>query len=81
MLNSGMGVPLDVEKVDAVGLHGSEGATGVASVKTARSFPMSNRAKAKPISDNGSASGITCLRRGKRYCRREIAAGDRSENT
>lgn len=42
------------KKVNALGLHGnvlwgSEGATGVASVKTARRFPMSNRAKAKPI--------------------------------
>lgn len=65
----------------ALVLWGSEGATGVVSVKTARSFPMSNRAKAKPISDNGSASRITCLGRGKRYCRRATAAGDRSENT
>lgn len=55
-------------QVDALGLCGpvswsSEGATGVPSVKTARSFPTSNRAKAKPITDNGNASGITCLRR------------------
>lgn len=65
----------------ALVLWGSEGATGVVSVKTARSFPMSSRAKAKPINDNGSASGITCLRKGERYCRRAIAAGDKSENT
>lgn len=49
------------------------------SVKTARSFPMSSRAKAKPISDNGSTFRITSLRRGSRYCRRAIAAEDRSE--
>lgn len=72
--------------MDALGLHGSvlwgsKGATGAASVKTARSVPTSNRAKAKPVSDNGGASGITCLRRGKRYYRRAAAAGDRSENT
>lgn len=71
---------LEMEKnVNALVLHGSvlwgsEGATGVASVKTARSFPMSSRAKTKPISDNGSASGITYLRKGKRYCRRAITA-------
>lgn len=45
-------------QVDALSLHGtvlwgSEGATGMAFVKTARIFPMSSRAKAKPISDSG----------------------------
>ena len=36
-------------------------------------------AKAKPISDSGSASGITYLRRGKKTCGR-TAARERSEN-
>ena len=37
-------------------------------------------AKAEPISDGGSASGITDLRWGeKSYCAAAIAAGERSE--
>ena len=35
--------------------------------------------KAEPISDGGSASGITDLRKGKSYCAAAIAAGERSE--
>ena len=37
-------------------------------------------AKAEPISDSGSASVITYLRKGKSYCAAAIAAGERSEN-
>ena len=36
-------------------------------------------AKAKPISNSGSASGITYLRKGKSYCAAAIAAIERSE--
>ena len=36
-------------------------------------------AKAEPISNSGSASGITYLRRGKSYCTAAIAARERSE--
>ena len=37
-------------------------------------------AKAEPISNGGSASGITYLTRGKNCCATAIAAGERSEN-
>ena len=37
-------------------------------------------AKAEPISDSGSASGITDLRRGKKTCATAIASGVKSEN-
>ena len=37
-------------------------------------------AKAEPISDGGSASVITYLRKGKSYCAAAIAAGERREN-
>ena len=37
-------------------------------------------AKAEPISDGGSTSVITYLRREKSYCAAAIAAGERSEN-
>ena len=37
-------------------------------------------AKAEPISDGGSASGVTDLRKGKSYCAAAIAAGERSES-
>ena len=37
-------------------------------------------AKAEPISDGGSASGITYLRRGKSHCAAAIAARERREN-
>ena len=36
-------------------------------------------AKAEPISNSGSASGIPYLRRGKSYCAAAIAAGEWSE--
>jgi len=36
-------------------------------------------AKAKPISDGGSASGVTQLRSGEKTCATAIAAGERSE--
>ena len=72
----------------------SRGATGVASVRSCQKLPLcptepmpaSSKtdpllAKAKPISDSGSASGITDLRREKTsHCGRETAAGERSEN-
>ena len=35
--------------------------------------------KAEPISNSGSASVITYLRRGNSYCTTETAAGERSE--
>jgi len=38
-------------------------------------------AKAEAITDGGSASGITELRRGKKTCATAIAAGERSETT
>ena len=38
-------------------------------------------AKAEPVSDGGdNTSGVTYLRRGKRWCAMETAAGERSEN-
>ena len=37
-------------------------------------------AKAEPISDGGSASGITDLRKEKSYCTAAITAGKKSEN-
>ena len=37
-------------------------------------------AKAEPINNGGSASGITYLRRGKSCCATAIAAEERSEN-
>ena len=37
-------------------------------------------AKAEPISDGASASGITDLRRGRRCCATAIAAGETSES-
>ncbi|CAM9139456.1 unnamed protein product, partial [Bubo scandiacus] len=60
----------------------------------AGSFPASDRAEAKasgskrdpplakaePISDGGSASGVTCLRSGKSCCTMASSARERSEN-
>ena len=60
-----------------------EGLQGWLLSEAARSFPGSNSdpplAKAEPISDGGSASVITYLRKGKSYCAAAIAAGERSE--
>ena len=68
------------------------GATGVASVRRCQKLPLcpiepmpaSSKmdpllAKAELISDSGSASGITSLRKGKSYCTAAIAARERSE--
>ena len=67
---------------------GSGRATGVASVRTCQKLPLCPMiepmsatsktdpllAKAEPISDGGSASGITDLKKGKSYCAAAIAA-------
>ncbi|KAK4810988.1 hypothetical protein QYF61_014460 [Mycteria americana] len=73
-------------------LVAEEGATGVASVRRRQKLPLcptepvpaSSKmdpplAKAEPISDSGSASVITYLRRGKNCCT-TAARGERSEN-
>ena len=72
---------------------GSEEATGVASVRSCWKLPLclmeptpaSSKtgpplAKAEPISNGGSTSGIMYLRRGKICCVTATAAGERSEN-
>ena len=72
---------------------GSGGATGVASVRSCQRIspcpiepmPAGSKtdpplAKAEPISNGGSVSGITDLRRGKKTCATAVAAGERSEN-
>ena len=65
----------------------------MASVRTCQELPLcpieqmpagSNTdpplAKAEPIGDGGSASGITYLRRGEKTCTTATSAGERSEN-
>ena len=69
------------------------GATGVASVRSCYKLPLCPieprpavfkmdplLAKAEPISDGGSASGITYLRKGKEVRGAAIAARERSQN-
>ena len=72
---------------------GSGGPAEVASVRTCQKLPLCpiepmpagskmdpQLAKAEPINDSGSASGIIYLRRGKKPCTTETAARERSEN-
>ena len=86
----------EITKTHCIGFawqgFGSRGATVVASVRRklplclTEPMPAGSKAdpllaKAEPISDGGSASGITYLRREeKNPCATAIAAGVRSEN-